>query len=105
MPTKDEDWPKLVEILDFQSRVRARLRALYDDIESGKRPLTRRMARVLMLTLEHEGFHAEVCCWTVIILKHVLMTSRRCFTCSYSALVPEPSLHPSQASTHRLGRL
>ncbi|VDC01330.1 unnamed protein product [Peniophora sp. CBMAI 1063] len=59
VPTKDEDWPKLVDILEFQSRVRARLRALYDDIESGKRPLTRRIARVLMLTLEHEGFHAE----------------------------------------------
>ena len=49
-----------MEILEFQSRVRSRLRALYDDIESGKRPLTRRTARVLMLTLEHEAFHAEV---------------------------------------------
>ncbi|KAI0028266.1 hypothetical protein K488DRAFT_89904 [Vararia minispora EC-137] len=59
VPTKDEDWPSLINILQFQSRVRQRLRALYDDIASGKRQLTRRMARVLMLTLEHEGFHIE----------------------------------------------
>ncbi|KAI0059578.1 DUF323 domain-containing protein [Artomyces pyxidatus] len=59
VPQKDEDWPSLTSIMEFQSRVRQRLRNLYDEIESGKRPLTRKMARVLFLTLEHEGFHAE----------------------------------------------
>ncbi|KAI0317611.1 hypothetical protein OF83DRAFT_1058348 [Amylostereum chailletii] len=59
VPQNDDEWPSLVDILSFQSRVRQRLRSLYADIESGKRPLTKKMARVLFLTLEHEGFHAE----------------------------------------------
>ncbi|KAI0043936.1 DUF323 domain-containing protein [Auriscalpium vulgare] len=59
VPEKDDDWPALSAIMDFQTRVRQRLRNLYDDIESGRKPLTRKMARVLFLTLEHEGFHAE----------------------------------------------
>ncbi|KAA1474681.1 DUF323 domain-containing protein [Dentipellis sp. KUC8613] len=59
VPEKDEDWPSLPSILEFQSRVRQRLRNLYDDLESGKRQLTRKIARVLFITLEHEGFHAE----------------------------------------------
>lgn len=32
---------------------------LYDDIDSGKRLLTRKMGRVLFMTLEHEAMHAE----------------------------------------------
>ncbi|THH16530.1 hypothetical protein EW146_g4127 [Bondarzewia mesenterica] len=59
VPTKDEDWPSLSSILDFQSRVRDRLQNLYTDLESGKRTLTRKIARVLFMTLEHEGFHVE----------------------------------------------
>ncbi|TFY59280.1 hypothetical protein EVG20_g7851, partial [Dentipellis fragilis] len=59
VPEKDEDWPSLPRILEFQSRVRQRLRNLYDELESGKRQLTRKIARVLFITLEHEGFHAE----------------------------------------------
>jgi hypothetical protein len=75
VPTKDDEWPSLVEILQFQSRVRKRLHSLYDDIESGKRPLTRRVARVLMLTLEHEGFHAEV---------HLILLVRVYYICSHA---------------------
>lgn len=33
---------------------------LYRDIDSGKVTLTRKIARVLFMTLEHEAFHAEV---------------------------------------------
>ncbi len=47
-------------IMAFQGRVRARLLKLYDDISSGKFKLTRKVARVLFMTLEHEAFHAEV---------------------------------------------
>lgn len=32
---------------------------LYDDIDSGKRQLTRRLGRLLFMTLEHEFMHAE----------------------------------------------
>jgi hypothetical protein len=60
VPTADEDWPSLDTILEFQSRVRDRLLQIYADVESGKKTLTRKMARVLFMTFEHEGFHAEV---------------------------------------------
>lgn len=60
MPEKEEDWPTLEEILAFRDRVRARLTNLYDDLLSGHRALTRKIGRVLFMTLEHEAFHAEV---------------------------------------------
>jgi formylglycine-generating enzyme required for sulfatase activity len=60
VPEKDEEWPVLREILDFRDRVRARLLALYDDIDTGKRILSRRVGRILWMTFEHEAFHVEV---------------------------------------------
>ncbi|THH27007.1 hypothetical protein EUX98_g7189 [Antrodiella citrinella] len=59
VPQKDSDWPKLENILEFQDRVRGRVLKLYDDIESGKVTLTRKIARVLFMTFEHEALHAE----------------------------------------------
>ncbi|KAI0631951.1 DUF323 domain-containing protein [Trametes polyzona] len=59
VPQRDEDWPSLPSILEFQSRVRERVLNLYRDIDSGKITLTRKIARVLFMTLEHEAFHAE----------------------------------------------
>jgi hypothetical protein len=59
VPTDLEDWPSLANVVDYQQRVRARVMSLYDDIDSGKRTLTRKMGRVLFMTLEHEGMHAE----------------------------------------------
>ena len=38
---------------------------LYEDMSSGKVALTRKVARVLFMTLEHEAFHAEVCCYLI----------------------------------------
>ena len=65
VPQNEADWPSLEMILGFRDRVRARLVHLYEDIESGKVVLTRKVGRVLFMTLEHEGFHAEVS-WTYI---------------------------------------
>ncbi|KII86682.1 hypothetical protein PLICRDRAFT_177435 [Plicaturopsis crispa FD-325 SS-3] len=59
VPQADDEWPGLVSILDFQSRVRDRVLKLYSDIDSNKRPLTRKMGRVLFMTYEHEALHAE----------------------------------------------
>ncbi|KAI0826841.1 DUF323 domain-containing protein [Trametes gibbosa] len=59
VPQRDEDWPELSSILQFQSRVRGRVMNLYHDIDAGKITLTRKIARVLFMTLEHEAFHAE----------------------------------------------
>ncbi|EJD05995.1 DUF323 domain-containing protein [Fomitiporia mediterranea MF3/22] len=59
VPQNEEDWPSLESILNFRDRVRARLSRLYDDLGTGKRQLTRKIGRVLFMTLEHEGLHAE----------------------------------------------
>ncbi|OJA14471.1 hypothetical protein AZE42_05285 [Rhizopogon vesiculosus] len=59
VPTNDEDWPSLTSILTFQTRARERVKKLYSDIAEGKTPLTRKVARVLFMTFEHEGLHAE----------------------------------------------
>ena len=59
VPIKDEDWPSLSSILDFQAAVRARLMRLYDNIDAGGLILTRKIGRVLFMTLEHEAMHAE----------------------------------------------
>lgn len=56
----DEDWPTLESILTFRDAVRRRLANLYNDLATGKRGLTRNIARTLVATHEHEGFHVEV---------------------------------------------
>ncbi|KIJ38753.1 hypothetical protein M422DRAFT_69010 [Sphaerobolus stellatus SS14] len=66
VPEKDEDWPALEEILGFRDRVRQRLLNLYDDLKTGKKVLNRKTARVLFMTLEHEGFHAETLLYMLI---------------------------------------
>src|SRR5258707_5088017 len=60
VPEKDEEWPTLDSIVQFRDRVRQRLLALYEDLATGKRTLTRAIARMLFMTHEHEGFHSEV---------------------------------------------
>ncbi|KAJ7069428.1 DUF323 domain-containing protein [Mycena amicta] len=59
VPTNENDWPSIVSILQFQTRVRERLMKLYADIDTGKVPLTRKVGRVLFMTYEHEAMHAE----------------------------------------------
>lgn len=59
VPVEEADWPLLSEVLAFRDRVRARLRGIYDDLESGKMELTRRAGRVLFMGYEHEAQHAE----------------------------------------------
>lgn len=59
VPTRDEDWPTLSEILSFRDRVRERLMGVYDDLDDGKMTMSRRMGRVLFMVFEHEAMHAE----------------------------------------------
>ncbi|KAG5644703.1 hypothetical protein DXG03_007926 [Asterophora parasitica] len=66
VPEKDEDWPTLETIIAFRDRVRARLVQLYDDLQTGKRTLTRNIARTLVMTHEHEGFHIETLLYMLI---------------------------------------
>ncbi|KAJ6558463.1 C-type lectin protein [Mycena vulgaris] len=66
VPECDEDWPTLDTIMGFRTGVRARLLRLYEDIDSGKQALTRNVARTLVMTLEHEGFHVETLLYMLI---------------------------------------
>ncbi|KAJ7080553.1 hypothetical protein C8R44DRAFT_653560 [Mycena epipterygia] len=66
VPQRDEDWPTLVSILQFQARVRARLMKLYENIEAGNRSMTRKVGRVLFMTFEHEATHAETLLYMLI---------------------------------------
>lgn len=66
VPEVDEDWPSLETIMGFRDGVRARLAQLYEDIESGRQVLTRNIARTLVMTLEHEGFHVETLLYMLI---------------------------------------
>ncbi|WWC86788.1 uncharacterized protein L201_001667 [Kwoniella dendrophila CBS 6074] len=59
VPMSEEDWPSLVEILDFRDRVRLRLKGIYNELSTGKKPFTRHTGRVLFMTYEHEAMHAE----------------------------------------------
>ncbi|KAJ6585392.1 DUF323 domain-containing protein [Mycena capillaripes] len=59
VPQKDEDWPSLLSILQFQARVRARVLKVYEDIDAGTLSMTRKVGRVLFMTFEHEAMHAE----------------------------------------------
>ncbi|KAH7909815.1 hypothetical protein BJ138DRAFT_183280 [Hygrophoropsis aurantiaca] len=60
VPKNDEDWPALSTILTFRNRVRDRLTNLYQDLATGRVRMNRKVGRVLFMTYEHEGFHAEV---------------------------------------------
>ena len=60
VPERDEDWPTLSEVVRYRDRVRERVLDLYRELESGKRTLTRRLARTLTMVLEHDAFHIEV---------------------------------------------
>lgn len=55
----EADWPSLDTILLFRDRVRARLRGIYDALDSGEMEFSRRAGRVLFMTFEHEAMHAE----------------------------------------------
>ncbi|EIN06452.1 hypothetical protein PUNSTDRAFT_105460 [Punctularia strigosozonata HHB-11173 SS5] len=66
VPEKDEDWPAIEEVVAFRDRVRARLLRVYSELDSGTRIIDRRLARVLMMTLEHEGWHVETLLYMLI---------------------------------------
>jgi hypothetical protein len=59
VPTREEDWPALPEILAFRDAVRLRLKGVYDDIEFNNGGVSRHVARTLFMAYEHEAMHAE----------------------------------------------
>lgn len=66
-----DTWPAVEEVLAYQERVRARLRALYDD--EGKAgdeefgvPRNRRVSRAVWLGFEHELMHLETLLYMLV---------------------------------------
>ncbi|KAI0640552.1 C-type lectin protein [Trametes meyenii] len=67
VPEKDEDWPTLGEVLVYRDEVREKvIGRVFEEVERGERVLTRRMARTLMMVLEHDGFHIETVLYMLI---------------------------------------
>ncbi|KAF9651042.1 hypothetical protein BDM02DRAFT_3154603 [Thelephora ganbajun] len=66
VPEQDEDWPPLSEVARYRDRVRERVLDLYRELDSGKRVLTRRLARTLAIVLEHDAFHIETILYMLI---------------------------------------
>ncbi|KAI0352516.1 hypothetical protein OH77DRAFT_1409131 [Trametes cingulata] len=67
VPERDEDWPTLAQVLEYRDEVREKVvRRVYEEMERGERKLTRRMARTLMMVLEHDGFHIETLLYMLI---------------------------------------
>ncbi|RPD52159.1 hypothetical protein L226DRAFT_574902 [Lentinus tigrinus ALCF2SS1-7] len=67
VPERDEDWPVIEDVLKYRDAVRTRVvRRIYEEMERGERPLTRRMARTLMMVHEHDGFHIETLLYMLI---------------------------------------
>jgi formylglycine-generating enzyme required for sulfatase activity len=61
----DKDWLSQITIHRFQSAVREWLMDLYDDIDSSKVVLDRKIGRVLFMALEHEAMHLETLLYTL----------------------------------------
>ncbi|KAL1663454.1 hypothetical protein GGF50DRAFT_116039 [Schizophyllum commune] len=67
VPERPEDWPALQQVLDFEKRVRQRLTTIYEGVVARRIPLTARLARVLMITYEHEAMHAETLLYMLLM--------------------------------------
>ena len=64
-----DEWPPLVDMLDYQSRIRDRVISL---IESGTAAKDRKIARALTLAYEHEGMHLETFFYMLLQSERVL---------------------------------
>ncbi|KAF9109697.1 hypothetical protein BGX27_007303 [Mortierella sp. AM989] len=59
-----ETWPEIESIVEFRDRVRERLFKILNDAETY--PMTRRLARVLFMTFEHEAMHLETLLYMMV---------------------------------------
>ncbi|TIA99977.1 hypothetical protein E3P84_01859 [Wallemia ichthyophaga] len=66
VPEKEEDWPTLAQVLEFDVRTRQRLLNIYADLDLGKVHLDRRLSRVLHMTYEHMIMHGETLLYMLI---------------------------------------
>ena len=66
VPTKEEDWPALDEILSYQEAVQRRVQHIYEDVARGDLVMNRRLARMLWMTLEHISLHLETLLYMLI---------------------------------------
>ncbi|KAF8977438.1 hypothetical protein BGZ46_007391 [Entomortierella lignicola] len=68
-----DTWPSIESIIEFRDRVRERLYNILNDTE--KYPMTRRLARVLFMTFEHEAMHLETLIYMMVQSPNTLAPS------------------------------
>ncbi|KAI0751764.1 C-type lectin protein [Daedaleopsis nitida] len=67
VPERDEDWPVIEDVVKYRDAVREHvIKRIFTEMEAGERPLTRRMARTLMMVHEHDGLHIETLLYILI---------------------------------------
>ncbi|CAO1621707.1 unnamed protein product [Sympodiomycopsis kandeliae] len=66
VPTKEEDWPKVEEILAYRERIMERVDGIYNDVAQGKRVMNRRLARALRMVMEHVELHQETLLYMLV---------------------------------------
>ncbi|KAF5388839.1 hypothetical protein D9757_005606 [Collybiopsis confluens] len=89
VPADDSEWPSIDTVIRFRDSVRARLARLYDSLnkqdgEEGKLVLTRRIARMLVMCIEHEGWHVETLLYMLI---------QRAGSALFPYTLPPPGFH------------
>jgi formylglycine-generating enzyme required for sulfatase activity len=106
VPVNPEDWPKVDEIIDFSHRVRERLRSLMQDCATGKRHMTKRLARIIWMTFEHEAMHLETLLYMLVQSPNI-HSPRGIRPASWSKTVietlPSAPLHNVTAGTVNIG--
>ncbi|KAI8825009.1 histidine-specific methyltransferase [Fimicolochytrium jonesii] len=60
-----DQWPEAEEIMEYQGRVRERLRKVMDDVAQGK-DVGKRLKRALWMCYEHEGMHLETLLYMLV---------------------------------------
>lgn len=99
VPEKDEDWPVIEDVLAYRDEVRERvIKRCYEEMERGERPLTRRMARTLMMVHEHDGFHVEV--RSSVAICGIYPNSNHTIRCALVCLDPPLHAHPARRHGH-----
>lgn len=66
VPVNQEDWPKVEQIVEYSNRVHSRLQEFIQDCATGKRHMTKRMARIIWMTFEHEAMHLETLLYMLV---------------------------------------
>lgn len=66
VPANLDDWPMVEDIIDYSIRVRGRLQILMHQCATGECGMTKRLARIIWMTFEHEAMHLETLLYMLV---------------------------------------